>query len=76
MKKISFFYGLAIQKNPDSIQDMKKAIWVIFYHQISTDEVPRHENCSVEWCEYLKAQHAKISFTHKPALSHEVQEVL
>ena len=76
MKKISLFYGIAIQQNPNSLEDMKKAIWAIYFHLISTDKSPRHEYCNIEWCKYLTAQEKKECFTHKPALNVDVQEVL
>ena len=76
MKSISLYYGLAIQQNPDSIENMRKAIWAIFYHQISTNENPRHEYCSIDWCKYLKAQAENTTFNHKAALSDEMQEVV
>lgn len=53
MKKLSTYYGLAIRRNINSVEDMKKAIMATYYHMISTDENPRHENCPVRvdsWC--------------------------
>lgn len=74
MKTMSTNYALAIQRYPDSVENMEKEIWAGFYHLISTDAAPRHEYCNPDWCKYLKAQADNIPFTHKPALSEEVQE--
>jgi len=38
--KLSTYYGLAILRNLDSVEEMKKAIWATFYHLTSTDENP------------------------------------
>lgn len=76
MKKISFYYSLAIQSHPDSKEDMKKAIWAIYYHLTSTDANPQHDKCDAEWCGYLKAQHENKVYKHKPALKPEIQAPL
>jgi len=52
MVKLSTYYGLAILRNSDSVEEMKKSIWATFYHLISTDENPQHLNCSILWCKY------------------------
>lgn len=76
MGKMSKYYALAIQRNPESVEDMTKEIWAIFYHAISTDAKPQHHKCNAEWCPYLKAQANKEVYKHKPALNDEVQEYL
>lgn len=73
MKEMSNHYSLAIQRNPDSLEDMKNEIWAGFYHKISTDAKPQHDKCNPAWCKYLKAQATNTAFVHKPALSEEVQ---
>lgn len=76
MKEMSAHYSLAIHRNPDSVEEMKKEIWARFYHKISTDALPQHDNCNPEWCKYLQAKAKNTKFTHKPALSLEVQELI
>lgn len=58
IKKLTTYYGLAIRRNVNNAKDMKKAIMATFYHMISTDENPRHENCptgSDSWCQWQQA---------------------
>lgn len=65
--KLSTYYGLAIRRNIDNVQDMKKAIMATYYHMISTDENPRHEYCPEgedSWCEWQKQ--TALGMTHKP----------
>lgn len=76
MKKMSINYGLAIQRHPDSLDNMRNEIWAGFYHYISTDDAPQHQYCNEEWCKYLKAQKHKTPFKHEPALNSEVQELI
>lgn len=46
IKELTIYYGLAIRRNPDSIEDMRREIWATYYHKISTDKNPQHEFCS------------------------------
>ncbi|GFS88373.1 uncharacterized protein TNCV_1751241 [Trichonephila clavipes] len=36
------YYGSAIRRNHNSVQNMRQAIWAIFLHKLSTDEYPQH----------------------------------
>ncbi|GFV29357.1 uncharacterized protein TNCV_437761 [Trichonephila clavipes] len=33
---IQHYYGLAIRKNLSSVEDVKRAIWAIYFHKLST----------------------------------------
>ncbi|GFU25623.1 uncharacterized protein TNCV_3621891 [Trichonephila clavipes] len=39
---IQHYYGLAIRKNLSSVEDMKRAIWAIYFHKLSTEDNPQH----------------------------------
>ena len=54
MLKLSTYYGLAITRNSNSLEDMRKAVWATFFHYTYTDAKPQHSNCSDSWCKYLK----------------------
>ena len=59
IKKLTIYYGLSIRKNIDFTQEMKKVIIATLDHYCSTDESPRHDNCStgvVSWCEWRKVE--------------------
>ena len=59
IKKLTIYYGLSITRNIDSTQEMRKVIIATLDHYCSTDESPRHENCStgvVSWCEWRKVK--------------------
>lgn len=45
IKKLTKYYGLAIRRNSESKDNMKKEIMATFYHLISTDENPQHQFC-------------------------------
>ncbi|GBP17326.1 hypothetical protein EVAR_17814_1 [Eumeta japonica] len=68
----------SILKNPDSQEDMKKAMWATYYHYISTDENPKHSDCSVSWCKYLQhmAENTEERYTHSPAFDEETASFL
>lgn len=76
IRDMSTYYNLAIQRYPDSVEDMKKEIWAGFYHKISTDDKPQHNRCDISWCKYLQNKAAKKPFSHKPAIAPEVQEII
>jgi len=57
IKKLTTYYGLAIRRNIDSVENMKKAIIATLDHYFSTDKFPRHENCppgADSWCECVR----------------------
>lgn len=67
--KLSVYYGLAIRRNCDSKDVMKKAIWATYYHYSSTDDNAQHEFCpegADSWCKWQKAKAAGTlrDFTH------------
>lgn len=73
IKKLTIYYGLAIRRNIDSVQEMKKAIMATLDHYCSSDKHPRHENCPAgadSWCEWRKAESTNqlASFKHPTRL--------
>ncbi|XP_044588451.1 uncharacterized protein LOC123267711 isoform X2 [Cotesia glomerata] len=56
--QLSAYYGLAIRRHPESVEDMKREIWATYLHKISTDKKPQHMNCPPgpdSWCKWQKA---------------------
>ena len=56
--KLTVYYGLAIRRYSDSMENMKNAIWATFFHYSSTGENPQHKKCpsgADSWCEWQKA---------------------
>lgn len=81
MQDLSLYYGLAIRRHPDSVEEMKKEIWSTFYHKISTDEKPQHMYCppgAESWCKWRKHEAAGTlsDFKHPPPLDDDIQQVL
>jgi len=69
--KLTIYYDLAIRKNSDSVEKIKKKIWATLYHKISTNENPQHQNCPVgvdSWCTWQKTKASKklAVYMHKP----------
>ncbi|XP_074098281.1 uncharacterized protein LOC141526972 [Cotesia typhae] len=57
--KLTVYYGLAIRRHCDSIENMKSAIMATFYHYGSSDEKPNHDMCpkgEESWCSYQHAE--------------------
>ena len=57
--EVSFFFGLAIRRNYDSIGNMKPEIWATLYHKLSTDKKPQYDKCPPSkdsWCKWQQAK--------------------
>ncbi|GFY13216.1 uncharacterized protein TNCV_2334801 [Trichonephila clavipes] len=55
---IQHYYGLAIRKNVSYEEDMKIAIWAIYFHKLSTEDNPQHALCPLgedSWCSYNRS---------------------
>ncbi|GFX93454.1 uncharacterized protein TNCV_1093941 [Trichonephila clavipes] len=55
---IQHYYGLAIRKNLSSVEDVKRAIWAIYFHKLSTEDNPQHALCPLgedSWCGYNRS---------------------
>lgn len=79
--ELTVYYGLAIRRHCNSLEDMKKAIWATLYHNISTDENPQHNYCPIgadSWCTFQKAcAEGKLNeYRHKPPLSQDVRDAI
>lgn len=69
---LSTFYGLAIRRHQNSVDEMYKAIWSTLYHKSSSDDNPKHDYCPEgpnSWCTWQRAKAARQSdYTHKTPL--------
>ena len=75
--ELSLYYGLAICRNTDLVENMRKKINATLYHKKSTDEKPQHDRCPVgedSWCSWQKAKawHTLDIYSHKPAMPMQV----
>lgn len=67
--KLTVYYGLAIRRNCDSVENMRNAIMATYKHYCSTNENPQHENCPLgkdSWCCWQRAaaENELQSFEH------------
>lgn len=65
------YYGLAIRRNCNNVEDMKKAVWSSYFHKLSTDKKSQHELCpkgADSWCGYQKAKISGEAYSHKHSL--------
>ncbi|XP_044575736.1 uncharacterized protein LOC123259356 [Cotesia glomerata] len=82
INELSLYYGLAIRRHPDSVEDMKREIWATYFHKSSTDKNPQHMNCPPgpdSWCKWQKAaaEGTLNDFSHEdPPLTDKVLKVL
>lgn len=79
--ELSTYYGLAIRRNSDDVDKMRKAIWATIKHKMSTDSEPQHDDCpegAESWCSWQRAvANGDISkYRHKPPLPQEILEAI
>ncbi|GFT50234.1 uncharacterized protein TNCV_3622861 [Trichonephila clavipes] len=68
---IQHYYGLAIRKNLSSVEDVKRAIWAIYFHKLSTEDNPQHALCPLgedSWCGYNRSIVTGEFYIHKHSL--------
>lgn len=66
INKLQKYYGLAIMRHQDNVDEMYKAIWATFHHLSSTDKNPNHGNCpegAESWCAYRRAEAEELNLT-------------
>ncbi|GFX66216.1 uncharacterized protein TNCV_341911 [Trichonephila clavipes] len=72
---IQHYYRLAIRKNLSSVEDMKRAIWAIYFHKLSTEDNPQHALCPLSedsWCGYNRSIVTGEFYIHKHSLPESI----
>ncbi|GFT77253.1 uncharacterized protein TNCV_182751 [Trichonephila clavipes] len=72
---IQHYYGLAIRKKLSSVEDMKRAIWAIYFHKLSTEDNPQHALCALgedSWCGYNRSIVTGECYIHKHSLPESI----
>ncbi|GFT42298.1 uncharacterized protein TNCV_1786151 [Trichonephila clavipes] len=73
---IQHYYRLAIRKNLSSVEDMKRAIWAIYFHKLSTEDNPQHALCPLgedSWCGYNRSiVTGNFIYIHKHSLPESI----
>ncbi|GFV47116.1 uncharacterized protein TNCV_198111 [Trichonephila clavipes] len=72
---IQHYYGLAIRKNLSSVEDVKRAIWAIYFHKLSTEDNPQHALCPLgedSWCGYNRSIVTGEFYIHKHSLPESI----
>lgn len=57
INQITSFYGNAIREHKESVDDMSRAIWAVWFHRSSTDTNPQHQLCpqgQKSWCRWQR----------------------
>lgn len=65
--KFQQYYGKAIRENTNDIDKMRRAVWAIYCHSVSTDEEPNHLLCPPApntWCKFNKAVADQKTYNH------------
>lgn len=73
--KLQNYYGLAIRRNSNNLQNMIRDVWSIYFHKLSTNENPQHGLCpkgEESWCQYNRAIATNTTYTHNHSLPEPV----
>ena len=77
--KLQTYYGLAIRRNKDDLDGMRKEIWAGLYHSASTDDQPQHQFCPDgpdTWCKFNQAIFKGETYHHSKPLPTTVVDVI
>ncbi|CAF4076827.1 unnamed protein product, partial [Rotaria sordida] len=64
--RLQMAFASTIRKCKHDLDLLFKRSWAIFWHKYSTNDDPRHDSCSIDWCGYLKAARDGTSYDHTP----------
>lgn len=73
------YYGMAIRRNANKLEEMRQDVWATFFHKVSTDEEPQHALCPKgkdSWCKFNRAVATGELYTHKHSLPYYVGEAI
>ena len=76
---LQVYYGMAIRNNTGNLDNMKQAIWAIYFHKLSTNDKPFHGLCPntiSTWCKYNKAKLSGETFDHKNSLPSAIMAII
>ena len=55
---LQLYYSNATRAHSSDLEGMKRAWWAVFYHSVSTDANPQHQDCpggTDSWCKHQRA---------------------
>ncbi|CAF1297479.1 unnamed protein product [Rotaria sordida] len=64
--RLQMAFASTIRKCKHDLNLLFKRSWAIFWHKYSTNDNPRHDSCSIDWCGYLKAARDGTPYDHTP----------
>lgn len=79
IQKITSYYGNAIRENKNDLFKMRRSIWAIWMHMVSTDSDPQHFFCPKgpeTWCKYNQASHLNKDFKHKNSVAKPIMDLI
>ncbi|CAF2838486.1 unnamed protein product [Rotaria sp. Silwood2] len=62
--RLQMTFASTIRKFKHDLDLLFKGSWAIFWHKYSTNDDPRHDYCSIDWCGYLKSVRDKTPYDH------------
>ncbi|KAH9375216.1 hypothetical protein HPB48_017946 [Haemaphysalis longicornis] len=77
---LQVYHGKAIRENVDSLDNMRQAVWAIYFHKLSTDAKPQHGLCPKGpslWCGYNRSLvEGSVTYSHKHSIHDSVMDAL
>ncbi|CAF4164010.1 unnamed protein product [Rotaria sordida] len=64
--RLQMAFASTVRKCKHDLDLLLKRSWAIFWHKYSTNDGPRHDSCSIDWCGYLKAVRNGTPYDHTP----------
>lgn len=73
------YYGAAIRRNANKLEQMRQDVWATYFHKMSTDKSPQHALCPKgkdSWCKFNRAVATGELYTHKHSLPSCVGQII
>jgi hypothetical protein len=77
--KLQNYYGLAIRRTVNNLEAMKRAVWAVLFHKLSTYEKPQHgvyTSGDDSWCKFKNSAISGVAYEHKHSLPAAVMDAI
>ena len=64
INRLQMAFASTIGKCKHDLDLLYQRSWTIFWHKYSTNDDPRHDSCSIDWCGYSKVARDETLYGH------------
>jgi hypothetical protein len=79
IRKLQNYYGLAIRSSVNSLEAVKRSVWAVFFHKLSTNGKSQHGLCPTgddSSCKFRNSASSGLPYEHKHSLTAAVIDAI